>query len=308
MSEYTMDCHRGTHVTPQSHLTHVILVECPALRASMALLTRSARAGAVAGRSECPDVVQRRQRARQRDLRLEDAQPREAATPVVCVRGLDARRGTARVLYQLDLTVHRGEVIAVCGRSGAGKSTLLAVLAGLIEPTSGEVVVGAVDLAAVPDRVRSRVRLNSLGLVFQTDELLPELTIAENVSLPLRLRAGPMGRSANFTEQVVPVLARLGIADLADRTPNEVSGGQLQRAAVARAVIHGPSLVLADEPTDSLDADAATTAMGLLVEVARERGAAVVIVTHDGALARTCDRVLVLRDGRLIPQDDLPVG
>lgn len=223
----------------------------------------------------------------------------DGASVVISARDLCVSRGGSRVLDGVSLDVVAGEVLAIRGDSGAGKSTLLAALCGLLVPDSGIIRVRGERFDSLPDRARSAVRLRSFGLVFQGDELLPELTLVENVTLPLRLGSRPR-RTSGYREMVTPLFGRLGIAPLADRLPSQVSGGQLQRAAVARAVIHRPAVVLADEPTESLDTSSARTAMRTLITLARERGAAVVVVTHDEEVAAACDRSLAVVDGRLV--------
>ncbi|MDN5855327.1 MAG: ABC transporter ATP-binding protein [Actinomycetia bacterium] len=219
----------------------------------------------------------------------------------VLVRALRVRRGRSVVLDGVDLTLQRGEAVAVRGASGAGKSTLLAAIAGLTEVASGEVAVAGHAMAGVSDRSRSALRLRAVGMAFQSDELIPELTLGENVSLPLRM-SGKRRSPANVRARVADTLDRLGIGDLIGRLPAEVSGGQLQRGAIARAIIHGPAVVLADEPTGSLDEATARSAVRLLVDLAREGDAAVLVVTHDTAVARACDRSVVLDGGRLTGQ------
>ncbi len=207
--------------------------------------------------------------------------------------GLEVRRGGLPVIRGLDMSVHTGEVLAVRGPSGVGKTSLLGVLCGLLAPAAGSVQILGREIVGLREHELSKIRLTAFGVVFQGDELLPDLTLLENVTLPLRLRPGS-GRTRDYTEAVQPVLERLGIGALGGRFPDEVSGGQLQRAAVARAVVHEPAIVLADEPTESLDASAAAAAMELLVTVVREQGASAVIVTHDEHVARRCDRELHL--------------
>lgn len=200
-------------------------------------------------------------------------------------------RGGESLLVSVDLSVDAGQSVALMGASGTGKTTLLHTVCGLRTPSAGAVRVGGGVISALSDARRAAIRLRRFGLVFQSDELLPELTVGENVGLPLRLigqrRDGAVG-------EVRRVLEALGIADLENRRPHEVSGGQAQRAAIARAVVHRPDVVLADEPTASLDEDAARTAMALLIDTARLTGAATLVVTHDPDVADRCDAVVHL--------------
>lgn len=223
----------------------------------------------------------------------------ESAELAIFAQGVTVSRGDTLVLNGADLAVEAGEVVGVMGPSGSGKSTLLAVLAGLLAPSSGVVSIGGDPITSLGDRRRSAVRLAKLGLVFQGDELLPDLTIEENVSLPLRFGRSEAGSTRDCRRLVNPVLEQLEIGEIAQRLPEEVSGGQLQRAAIARAVIHHPLGVLADEPTASLDGEASRNAMSLLIGLARASGSAVVVVTHDDAVAADCDRILALSNGRL---------
>jgi putative ABC transport system ATP-binding protein len=179
------------------------------------------------------------------------------------------------------------EVVAVTGASGSGKTTLLLCLAGILRPSAGEIAVGGEPLTGVGADERSRIRRERLGLVFQYSELVAELTLAENVALPLEL-LGASRRAATHTAR--DLLVELGIDDVAGRYPAQVSGGQAQRAAVGRALIHRPAVVLADEPTGSLDAVNAEKVLRLLLAAARGRGAAVVLVTHDPEVAAHADR------------------
>jgi len=190
--------------------------------------------------------------------------------------------------------VAAGEVVALMGPSGSGKSTLLHLLAGLLRPSAGEVELLGRRIDHLPDRERSRIRLEHLGFVFQFGDLVPELTVVENVELPLRL-LGTASRPARRT--ALELLDLLDIADLADRRLHEVSGGQSQRAAVARALVHSPVAVLADEPTGALDTIAGERVLEALVEAARHTGAAVVLVTHEVTVASWAGRDIQLRDG-----------
>lgn len=202
------------------------------------------------------------------------------------------------VLDDLSLRVEPSEVVAVRGVSGAGKSTLLALVAGLLQPDSGEIWVDGARVDDLKDRGRSAHRLRRLGVVFQSDELLPELTLGENITLPLQL-GGRRRSAARLRPLVEELAAELGIAEVLDRDPRSVSGGQLQRAAIARALVHEPALVLADEPTAALDEGTARVAIQLLIRLVKARRTAAVLVTHDPAIAAMCDRVLQLDQGRL---------
>jgi putative ABC transport system ATP-binding protein len=202
------------------------------------------------------------------------------------------------VLDGADLVLEPRESIAVMGPSGSGKTSLLHVLSGLLAPDDGSVRVGSTDISGLSEKARRAFRLEHVGFVFQSGDLIPELTFAENVALPLLLRGE---RRTAARERATEALASVGIAALADRKPAEASGGQRQRAAVARAVVHHPRVVFADEPTGALDADATELVLPLLLGRASEGGAGVVVVTHDPAVAARCDRTLHLVDGTLSP-------
>ncbi|GAA2109380.1 ABC transporter ATP-binding protein [Kitasatospora saccharophila] len=210
--------------------------------------------------------------------------------------GVALRYGTLPALHGVDVAVAAGTVTAVTGPSGSGKSSLLHCLAGVLRPTGGRVLFEGRDLAALSDRELSAVRARSFGFVFQFGDLVPELTLAENVALPLVL-AGQRGRRARGP--VLELLARLGIDHLADRRPALVSGGQAQRAAVARALVHRPAVLFADEPTGALDRAAGRLVLAELLALSAERGTAVVLVTHDETVAAAAGRRLDLVDGRL---------
>lgn len=214
------------------------------------------------------------------------------------LEGVSASRGSQSVLRSVSCGIRAGEVVAVTGPSGAGKSTLLGILCGTLSPETGSIRILGQERSKDSDAAWSKLRLECFGLVFQADELLPELTILENLTLPLRLGAKPM-RTDHYRSLALQFLERLGIAELADRRVYEVSGGQLQRAAVARAVIHRPRLILADEPTENLDQVAASAALRLLIELAREQHSTVIIVTHDAGVVGACDREIRLVDGVL---------
>jgi len=211
--------------------------------------------------------------------------------------GIDLHKafGATAALRGASLTVRAGEVVAVMGPSGSGKSTLLHCLAGILRPDAGLVRYRDVDVTGLSDAGRSALRRRDFGFVFQFGQLVPELTCLQNVALPLRLaRTGRREAERAAAEW----LERLDVADVAGKRPGETSGGQGQRVAVARALVGRPSVVFADEPTGALDSLNGERVMELLVEVARESGAAVVLVTHEPRVAAYADREVVVRDGR----------
>jgi putative ABC transport system ATP-binding protein len=198
------------------------------------------------------------------------------------------------VLQGVSLTLEAGEHIAIMGESGSGKSTLLNLIAGLDAPDSGRILVNGVDVGALDDDARTRLRRATMGFVFQAFHLLPHLSVAKNVALPLALN----GVHEGVAERVEELLAAVGMRDRRDAAPRELSGGEMQRVAVARALVHRPQLVLADEPTGNLDAESAADVLQLLREQLRRDGAAGVLVTHSALAAASTDRVLRLsRDG-----------
>jgi putative ABC transport system ATP-binding protein len=202
--------------------------------------------------------------------------------------------GPVRALDGVSFTVDAGSRVAITGPSGCGKSTLLGVLGGLALPTAGAVRIGGEEISSLSDRRRSDFRRTHVGFVYQADNLLPFLTVVENVGLQLALD----GESAG-ADRSLELLDKLGLATEAHRLPDHLSGGQRQRAAVARAVVHRPEVILADEPTGALDAGNAAGVIDLLLEVQREIGATLVMVTHDRDAARRMDRRIGLRDGRV---------
>jgi putative ABC transport system ATP-binding protein len=217
---------------------------------------------------------------------------------MLSVDGLVKRFGPRAVLDGLALQVGAGEYVAVVGESGSGKSTLLNLIAGLDRPDAGRVAVDGTDLAALDDAGRTLARRRKLGFVFQSFHILPHLTVRQNVELPLVLLGA--GRDERAT-RVQALLEAVGLGDRGASMPRELSGGELQRVAVARALVHRPALVLADEPTGNLDPDTARVVLDLLAREIRVRGAGGVLVTHSEAAARSADRVLVLDHGRLRP-------
>jgi ABC-type lipoprotein export system ATPase subunit len=196
------------------------------------------------------------------------------------------------VLDRAALEVDAGEVVAVLGRSGSGKSTLLHLLGGLDRPDAGEIVLAGTSLTAQRPRALALTRLRHVGFVFQSFQLIAELSGAENVMLPARLPGAPAGGERRGRR----LIAELGLTGVADHLPHELSGGEQQRFAIARALVNDPELVLADEPTGNLDAESGATVLALLRNLS---GRAVVIVTHEPEAAATADRVLRLSEGRL---------
>jgi ABC-type lipoprotein export system ATPase subunit len=221
------------------------------------------------------------------------------AVSVVSAHGLvktyGRGRAARRVLDGADLDVQAGEMVAVVGRSGSGKSTLLHLLGGLDRPDAGSIAVAGERVDGRPERELTHVRRRLVGFVFQFFHLIPELTGEENVLLPARLPGARRDAAARGRE----LIARLGLEDAARRLPHELSGGEQQRLAVARALVHDPPVVLADEPTGNLDAEAGAAVLELLRAAAGDGGRAVILVTHDEAATARADRVLQLRDGRL---------
>jgi putative ABC transport system ATP-binding protein len=207
-------------------------------------------------------------------------------------------------LSEVDLSVERGELVAVMGPSGSGKSTLLTIAGSLEEATRGQVLVDGTDLATVSRSDRAKMRRRSIGYVFQDFNLLPGLTAIENVALPLELD-GTRGRTARVSG--MKALDALGVVKRAERYPDELSGGERQRVAIARAIIGERGLLLADEPTGALDSLNGETVMRLL-RAATRRGVAGVVVTHEAQLASWADRVIFLRDGRIVDQTVAPPG
>ncbi|GAA2458221.1 ABC transporter ATP-binding protein [Streptomyces macrosporus] len=213
-------------------------------------------------------------------------------------RGLVKSYGPTPALRGVDLDVAEGEILAVTGPSGCGKSTLLHCLAGILRPDAGEVLYGGQRLDTRSEADRSRLRRTDFGVLFQFGQLVAELTAAENVALPLLL-AGRGRREARTA--ALDWLERLDVADVADARPGEMSGGQQQRCAAARALVTGPRILFADEPTGALDALAGERLLAQLTRVAHEQRTSVVLITHDDAVAAYADREVALRDGVVDP-------
>jgi putative ABC transport system ATP-binding protein len=211
--------------------------------------------------------------------------------------------GEGRVVNALkgiNLKIARGERVAVMGPSGSGKSTLLNMVCGLDDPSTGQVLVDGVDIAALGDDARTRLRREKIGMIFQTFNLLPTLSAVENVALPLRLQ----GRSKKEAEQQASqMLARVGLAERSTHKPDQVSGGERQRIAIARALIFKPPILLADEPTGNLDSKTGEEILTLLDDLHREFNTTMLLVTHNEEAAWHCDKILRLRDGSIVKEE-----
>jgi putative ABC transport system ATP-binding protein len=221
---------------------------------------------------------------------------------MIRVRGLSLRLASGGrgvdVLTDVSLDVPAGQFLAIAGPSGSGKSTLLGLIAGLDQPTAGRIEVAGVDITALDEDALARFRRDHVGYVFQSFNLLPTLTAQENVAVPLEL-AGEAGAAA----RAAALLAEVGLGERAHHYPVQLSGGEQQRVAVARAMARRPALLLADEPTGNLDSATGKQIIELLVGTNRRLGNTLVLVTHDTALAAHADRVVTLRDGRIVSDE-----
>ena len=216
-------------------------------------------------------------------------------------RDLELSFGRTRALAGVSLSVEAQEIVAVMGQSGSGKSSLVHCLAGILRPDRGEISFAGERIDELSDRERSALRARSFGFVLQFGELIPELSLAENAALPLRLRG--LGRKAAM-RRALEFLERLEIASSQHKRPSEVSGGEAQRAAIARALVHSPRVVFADEPTGALDTENAEIALEMLTTAARELGTAVVLVTHEPWVAAYAHRQVVMRNGSIVVAAD----
>jgi lipoprotein-releasing system ATP-binding protein len=229
--------------------------------------------------------------------------------PPLAIRcsGVTRELGTTvknRVLDGIDLSVTAGEFVAVTGASGSGKSTLLYLLGVLDRPTSGEVRLFGEDMGQRDDTARARFRSRDLGFVFQFHFLLPEFSVLENVIIPM-LRSGKFDARTART-RALEVIHTLGLGDLTARKPSQLSGGQQQRVSIARAVAHGPRMLLADEPTGNLDSKNGEAVMGIFEKLVAEQGLTLIMVTHEPRFAERASRQLIMRDGRIVEDRDQP--
>lgn len=205
---------------------------------------------------------------------------------------------TLEVLSGVNLDIDHAERLSIVGASGSGKTTLLQIMGGLDDPTSGTVSVGGQSMANATEAAKGELRNRHIGFVYQFHHLLPEFSAEENVAMPLLIRHM---KKSQALSQARDLLTRVGLAERLTHRPGELSGGERQRAAVARALITRPKLVLADEPTGNLDAGNSEQVLNLMLELNRELSTSLVIVTHDHAIARRMDRILILENGRLAP-------
>jgi putative ABC transport system ATP-binding protein len=237
---------------------------------------------------------------------MENVPAASMKNPLVELRGLTKafpEGDTERVVFRnLCAEIGRGESVALLGRSGSGKSTLLNLIGGIDLPSAGDVIVDGTNLHALSERRRTMYRRRHIGFVFQSFNLIPTLTVMENVLLPLELNGRTGSRARTAAEAL---LRKVGLADRAATYPDRLSGGEQQRIAVARALVHDPVLILADEPTGSLDAETGKQVLELLAGMARGGGRTMIVVTHSDAVARTADRTLAIREGRLV-EETLP--
>ena len=235
------------------------------------------------------------------------AQPTPMPEPIIVAREVVKVYETGglqvRALQGISLEIARGEMVAIMGPSGSGKTTLLNTFSGIDDVTSGEIIIDGVPLHSMPDRERTAYRARNMGFVFQAYNLLPVLSAAENIELPLLL-VGVRQRDARA--RALDLLDEVGLRDQADKRPAEMSGGQQQRVTVARALVARPAIVWADEPTGSLDSETSSDLMDLLVRTNKEQNQTFVLVTHDANVASRAGRLVRMRDGHV--ESDLPHG
>ncbi|MBE3595763.1 MAG: ABC transporter ATP-binding protein [Hydrogenibacillus sp.] len=242
-----------------------------------------------------PDIESDVQRCRTDD---ETAVCVEAVTFSVSTHG-----GRLDILRGVDLSIPKGTLVMLLGRSGTGKTTLLNCLSGLENPTSGRIRLGNVDLTALSERARTRFRRTSVGIVFQAHPLVPHLTVAENIALTMRLAGVPRG---SWKTRIDEALAGIGLLRRAEHFPDELSGGEQQRAAIARAIAHRPPFLFADEPTAELDSARAAEVIRLFRRLAHDDGLTIVMTTHDLSLLEFADEVYEMSDGRAVRRTSVP--
>lgn len=215
-------------------------------------------------------------------------------------RSFNEGTGVHRVLDRVEARIHAGEVVAIVGRSGSGKSTLLNLVSGIDRADSGEVTIGGRIVTSMREPERTLFRREHLGFVYQFFNLIPTLDVEENVRLALELNGV---RGAPGRRRSAAILEEVGLADRLHSAVDRLSGGEQQRVAIARALVHEPGVLLADEPTGNLDEETAAQVLRVLLSLSRSRGTTLVVVTHDALLARSADRVLELREGKLVPSE-----
>ncbi len=224
-------------------------------------------------------------------------------TPIISLRdvhlSLPSNAGVVHILKNVDLTVHRGETVGLIGPSGSGKSSLLMLMGGLEQASSGKVDVLGQDLSILNEDALARFRRSHMGIVFQSFHLIPTMTALENVATPLEL-AGVK----DAMERARSELAEVGLAERGGHFPAQLSGGEQQRVALARAAVLRPNILLADEPTGNLDGQNGSVIMDMLFSLREKHGSTLVLVTHDPVLAKRCDRMIALSDGRIVPQSE----
>lgn len=206
-------------------------------------------------------------------------------------------KNQTEALRDIDLSVEPGEILAIMGPSGSGKSTLLHCLAGIIKPTSGQVIFNNQEISKWSDKKRNQLRREQFGFVFQFSQLVPELTALDNVALPLLINKVPKKQAYLEAKRW---LNKVGVEKYADHLSGQLSGGQAQRVAVARSMIHQPKVIFADEPTGSLDTLNSERVMNLFLEIAKKYGTTVVMVTHEPSIAAYADREIIVRDGKVV--------
>lgn len=226
---------------------------------------------------------------------MSDSSSRSAIEVRTLRKRVTSPEGELEILHDIEFSIPAGEAVAIVGASGSGKTTLLGIMAGLDTPSAGSVLLDGVDIFRLDEDGRADLRRRSIGFVFQSFQLLANLNALENVMLPLELAGG-----ADAARHATAVLERVGLGARLRHYPRQLSGGEQQRVAIARAFVSGPRLMFADEPTGNLDRHTGERVIELLFEMNRERGTTLIMVTHDEALARRCDRRLMLESGRLV--------